>query len=145
VLGGLFRFAYTVAPFHGGPAAASTTAGSTVPSALNPNADATFVQLGALVDYYPDPESGWHAAASVGIGNIIVIPQATGADMSTATAFTALLLGGYEWRLGGDWSLGLLAVASGATSATLYDSGNNSTGYHLQPLSAGLEGSLLFY
>jgi hypothetical protein len=134
-LAGVIRLADTSASsFHGGPAG----------QAPNSNADAALVQLGVLGDFYPDPEGGWHVGALLGLGGTVVTPRATDASMNSG-GFTGSIFGGYDWWIGKSWSLGLQAVASGVTSATMFDTNHNDTGYRLQALAAGFDGSLLFY
>ena len=54
-------------------------------------------------------------------------------------------LGGYDWWVGPEWSLGVLTFLAASTPAsTKYGSGN-ATGYQLTPVTLGLEASLLLH
>lgn len=64
---------------------------------------------------------------------------------SSGNAYSGTLLGGYDWWLGPQWSLGILAVLSASTSATLQDKDGNDTGYRFNALSAGLEYALTLH
>ncbi len=98
--------------------------------------------LAFLVDWYPYPRKGWHAGGAIGIGGV-------GISGTNATFFsdsvTGSLLGGYDWWIGPEWSLGLLLVATGVSKATLQDSNGDDSGYHLAGGSIALETSLLLH
>ncbi len=145
-LAGTIRAANGTATFHGGPfehANIVSSVGSPLASA-NGDADVTFVQIGVLVDWYPNARGGWHLGGAVGPGGTVVTPLANGADMSNAT-FAGTIFGGYETWIAPQWTIGFVLVASGATRATLKDSDANDAGYRLQPLAISLESSILFY
>jgi len=105
-------------------------------------ATAAFSQLGALVDWYPDPAAGWHAGLSAGLGLTSLVIHADASQMF-GTGAAGTLFGGYDWAIGPQWSLGIGLVASGNTSAKLMDTDGADTEYRLRAFSVGLAGSLL--
>lgn len=150
VLGGGIRAWATSGTFNGGPAVTVTTttrsANGDVAMDTHDRSGKTSVgavEFGALVDWYPDPQAGWHAGASVGIGGIALTDDA-GRD-STSVSLAASLFGGYQWWLGPAWSLGLAGVMSGAGRSGLTDTNQNATGYRMMPLAIGIESLLLYY
>jgi hypothetical protein len=102
----------------------------------------SLVEFAFLVDWYPDPRKGWHVDGAIGAGDVEV-------DGSNGTLFggalTGSILGGYDWWLGPEWSLGLLLVATGGSKAALDDSSGVDTGYRLRGGSIAVEGSILFH
>jgi hypothetical protein len=124
VVAGVIRGVTARGRFHGGP---------------QPERDATGTngQLGVLVDWYPNPTSGWHVGALAGVGAITI----TDSDVrdSNGFGFGGSLFGGYDFWIGPQWSLGLQAVFSATSSATMKNSDNDDTGYKFSALSAGLE------
>lgn len=153
VLGGLARGWTTSGTFKGGPTITATTmyfqngTRTTNNITLSGNARATSVELGAFLDWYPDPEKGWHVGASVGLGSVGVTDDAGTSSQSTAVAGS--IFGGYQWWLGPAWSLGLAGIVSIASAGHLDESHADSdqidTGYKLMPLAVGLETELLYY
>src|SRR5205814_1055476 len=100
-------------------------------------------QLGLLVDWFPDPEGGLHFGGIAGVGSASVrdswIPDSTG------SVFAGTILGGYDFWVGPQWSLGLEAFVSGTTSADLKDKDQHATDYSLRALSVGVGYSLLHH
>jgi hypothetical protein len=132
VVGGTLRFADGAGHFTGAPADATSTGSG------------YFGEIGSLfVDWYPDPERGWHAGALVGLGNTGVT-DSRGRDSSGA-GFAFGVLAGHDWWIGPQWSLGVLMSVLSSTSATMTDSNGNSTGYSFTPLVAALEASILWH
>jgi hypothetical protein len=70
----------------------------------------TATGIGPFVDWYPNPASGWHAEGVIGLG---FIKASKGNQFPTQDySGTGVLLsagGGYEWWLGEQLSLGVLA------------------------------------
>lgn len=124
VVAGAFRGVTTRGRFHGGP---------------QPEHDATANngQLGVLVDWFPKPTQGWHVGGLLAVG-VVTITDADVRD-SKGAGFGASLFGGYDFWIGAQWSLGLQAVFSATSSATMTDDNNDKTGYKFSALSAGLE------
>ncbi|MCL2448972.1 MAG: hypothetical protein FWD17_08505 [Polyangiaceae bacterium] len=148
VLAGTFRFASLSATFHGGPqvtaAETSDVNGTTVTTVSTPSgASVSLFELGPLVDWFPNPEDGWHVGASFGLGGLFVTDAAE-RDLESL-AWVGSLFGGYQFWLGPRWSLGIQGMISGVTSAKLTDSRNNDTGYRMGGLTVGLETVLLYY
>jgi hypothetical protein len=130
VLGGGLRFAYGGGPFAGSPVDAQG------------NGSANLVESGVLVDWYPAPEDGWHIGGKLGLGSEGVsdsFPRYSTTDWNFASA----LLGGYDWWIAPQWSLGMLMSLATAASAALKDSNGQPTGYSFTPLIVALEVSLL--
>lgn len=149
VLGGVARQWSTMGTFNGGPPITATATysvngvHSTSTFPLSGNAKASTAEVGAFLDWYPNPEDGWHAGASLSLGSITITDDA--GSKSNSAGVAGSLFGGYQWWLGPAWSLGLSAVISSGTMSTLDDGGMNQTGYRLMPLAAGLQTELLFY
>lgn len=149
VLGGVVRAWSTKGTFNGGPTITATTTyyangvPSTSQQTLSGNARATSVEIGAFVDWYPNPENGWHVGASVGLGGMGIVDDA--GTSSVSEALGGSIFGGYQWWLGPAWSLGLAGIVSGATTGKFDDSNQNDTGYKLTPLGFGLETEILYY
>jgi len=132
VLGGALRYADGVGGFTGSP-----------PDATG-NAQGSFVQLGAFVDWYPVPDEGWHVGTQVGLGATGV--QDSRPRNSSGGALAGSIFGGYDWWIGPQWSLGLLMSLSTATSSGMTDDASGQqTGYSFTPLAFGLEASLLWH
>jgi hypothetical protein len=101
-------------------------------------------QLALLVDWYPDPQKGWHAGGAVGLGVVGASASRGGQDL-VGTDATASILGGYDWWIAPEWSLGVQLVVTGGTRATLQSSNGGDPEYRFGAGSIGLEGSLLFH
>jgi hypothetical protein len=130
VIGGGARIVDGVGVFKGAPGDAPG------------NGTATYVDvLSAFVDWFPDPENGWHVGAEAGVG-ITAITDVLSRD-SSASNFGGTVFGGYDWWVGPQWSVGINASISAATSSTLSDDHNYATGYSVHPASFGLEATVL--
>jgi len=70
------------------------------------------VQVGPLIDVYPDPGAGFHFGGGVGVAGIIVgqADPALGprARSHTTLGWGAAAMVGYEWWVADDWSTGIL-------------------------------------
>jgi hypothetical protein len=156
VLGGVAREWSTTGTFNGGPTISAKTTyymnGVATPTqlTLSGNAHAQSIEAGAFLDWYPNPEKGWHVGVSVGLGGMSMTDDAGTKSMSIAVAGS--VFGGYQWWLGPAWSLGLAGVLSASTAgrfdypSTDSDPSNqNDSGYRLTPLGVGLVTQLLYY
>jgi hypothetical protein len=149
VLGGVARDWSTRGTFKGGPVITATTttyvngAPTTNHPTLSGHAQAQNVELGAFLDWYPNPEKGWHVGGSVGLGGIAVTDDA--GERSTAGGVAGSVFGGYQWWVGPSWSIGMAGVVSVAGASHLDDSDQNDTGYKLTPFGVGLETEVLYY
>jgi hypothetical protein len=130
VVGGAFRAEQVRGTLHG----ASNPAG---------NATATVGQLGILMDWFPRPSDGWHVGGLVSLG-ILSISDSKLPDSSGA-AFAASVFGGYDFWIGPEWSLGVMATFTGTSRATLKDSNQNESGYALNALAGGVDVSIVFH
>jgi hypothetical protein len=75
------------------------------------------VVLGPFIDWYPRPSRGLHLQAAVGFASLTSGTGVAGRDdEDTYRALGGgIVLGvGYEWWIGDEWSLGVLARAQGA-------------------------------
>jgi hypothetical protein len=124
VVAGVLRAVVARGQFHGGPKPER-------------NATAANGQLGVLVDWFPKPTGGWHVGALAALGGITI----SDSDIrdSRGLGFGGSLFGGYDFWIGAEWSIGLQAVFSATSSATMKNNDNEDTGYKLNALSAGLE------
>jgi hypothetical protein len=143
-IAGTIQSTMTEATFAGGPftkATLTTDSGTAVASA---KAKLTQAQVGALVDWYPRLQSGFHGGLSAGLGAISLINDADDSKLA-GTAVSGSLFLGYDAAISRSWALGLAAVMSGATSASMKDSNGNDSGYKLSAFSIQLGASLLFF
>jgi hypothetical protein len=100
------------------------------------------IAFGPFLDWYPDPRDGWHVGLLAGIGGA----QLSNAAVSLgSTGAAAALLTGYDWWIGPQWSLGILATASAATSGRLKYDDRSDSGYRVTPLAFTLEASLTLH
>ncbi|MBN1611831.1 MAG: hypothetical protein JW940_34690 [Polyangiaceae bacterium] len=128
----------------GGPFEDATVTADGETTSASAKVAATVSHLGVLVDWYPDPSTGWHVGASAGLGSVAIINQADDSTM-TGPSGGASAFGGYDWSIGPDWSLGVALVASGNGSAKMLDSDEDDTGYRLKSYSIGITGSVLYF
>jgi hypothetical protein len=98
-------------------------------------------KVGPFVDWYPDPTRGFHLGALTGL-SVSILRSTTN---QSSAALGATIFGGYDWWIGPQWSLGVLAAASGATASSLVDSHLTGTGYRMAPLSLGINVALTFH
>lgn len=130
--------------FRGGPFVDATVTAGESSTDASPKATAAMMELGLLLDWYPDPRAGWHAGLSGGLGITTLMHQADD-SVALGTGFAASLFGGYDWSIGPQWSMGLGLLVSGTSTATMKDSDAKKTGYELRSLTVGLAGSILHF
>jgi hypothetical protein len=99
--------------------------------------------IGVLADWYPEPTGGWHVGGMIGL-SALLLREADIAD-AQGNAVSGTVFGGYDWWIGPQWSLGLMAVVSGTTSASMEDDDGNDLGYKFNALSAGLSYALTLH
>ena len=149
VLGGSLRTWIGSATFEGGPPITATTTyyANGTPTkttlTLSGHAHVATVEIGVMLDWFPNPEKGWHVGGSVGLVGMSLSDDA--ATQSTAGGVGGSIFGGYQWWLGPSWSLGLGGVLSIAGVSHLDDSNQNDVGYKLTPFGIGLQSQLLYY
>jgi hypothetical protein len=141
--GGALQFARGTAEIKGGP---SYPALPTKPNATDASklSDLAVGQLGLFVDVFPDPTKGFHVGATLGLGFTGVTPEATGVATGGGN-FAGSLFTGYDFYLGKDWSLGLMATLAAVASSGLQDSNRNDSGYHTLPLAIGVSIPITYY
>jgi hypothetical protein len=100
-------------------------------------------QLGVLVDWFPESRGGWHVGGSIGLG--VNILQDDDDDQFTGVGASASVLGGYDFWIGPQWALGILATGTLASSADLKDDDQDDTGLSLSAASIGIGASLLHH
>lgn len=91
-----------------------TDAGTADAKALN------LGMLGPFIDFYFDERSGGHLTFAIGFAGV---QQAEGEDLPDGAQFAgggfgALVGGGYEWWVGEQWSIGVIARVQYASVAT---------------------------
>ena len=82
--------------------------------------DGRFGVLGAFVTFYPNPKGGLHVFGLVGIGSYGPASRPRDARLGVGPGGTLGL--GYDWWVGGDWSMGVIArgtwIHTAATEGT---------------------------
>jgi hypothetical protein len=68
--------------------------------------------LGPFIDWYVQPEKGLHIQAAIGLANGGYEEPGDNHDTITLWGFGGMLGVGYEWWVGEQWSMGLLARAT---------------------------------
>lgn len=63
-----------------------------------------YLVTGILLDFYPNPVGGWHAALTVGVGSADIRVRN---NENTDDGFGLGIGGGYDFWIGEQWSLGL--------------------------------------
>ena len=145
VLAGTVRAASGSATFQGGPLSGATiTASNGMSVPASQKAGIGLSEIGLLIDWYPKPTAGWHAAASVGLSAAMLTNLATDSTFS-GVGIGGSLSGGYDWAIASDWSFGVEVVALGSSSASMKRDDNGDTGYRLRGFSLGLQGSILYF
>jgi hypothetical protein len=145
VLAGAAQTSSISGTFNGGPFEGANVTSSGKSAVASNKADASAIELGLLVDWYPDPSEGWHVGISGGLGVISVKNHADDSTMS-GTSTAGSLFGGYDWSIGPGWSLGLALVGSGTLAASLKNSSDQTDmGYRMKAYSIGLSGSFLYF
>jgi hypothetical protein len=132
--------------FHGGPMVFVTTPTGVVQNqamALKGNAHAILGLIGVLADWFPAPTGGWHLGGALGLGGASVTDDAN--NIIGGSSVVGSVFGGYQWWLGPSWSLGISGLVTMAPRLNMTDFNGNDTGYHMMPLSVGLQGLLLYY
>ncbi len=66
-------------------------------------------------------------------------------NYSRGNGFGISILGGYDWWIGPQWSLGLMGVVATSTTVHMSDSNGNDTGYQFTPATIGIEASILHH
>jgi hypothetical protein len=128
--------------------ATSGRSGPTVNSvpAVSVAAGTAVVQLGLLADWYPMAESGWHGGGSIALSGFGIGPNNGSSNQTLAgTSTGGSLFGGYDWWLGGRWSLGAMAVVGTMGRSSLQDSNRNDSGYSMMPFFFSVEGTAVFF
>lgn len=113
------------------------------PEGQEQDASMARAMIGVLVDWFPQPDDGWHVGAAVGFAGITLTDSAF--EDAVGAAFSAKVFGGYDWWIGPQWTLGLAAlIAATPSSALVVDDGDKS-GYRFYSLSAGVAGSITLH
>ncbi len=138
VVAGTLMFAGATGALNGGGICA-------VPPCALPTGDVSSGQviLGGLVDWFPVPTGGFHVGGSLGLGGLAITYP--GGNDSSGSSLGLSVLGGYDWWIGPEWSLGLMGVVAVSTPTYMTDNANGSTGYHLTPATIAVEASLLYH
>jgi len=100
--------------------------------------------LGAMVDWYPNPRGGWHVGVAAGLGATNLMFSADDTKLF-ATGLGGLVTGGYDWRLGRDFWLGLSLQVSGVTRGTMKDEDGRDTGWKMKSFGLGVGSSLVYF
>lgn len=131
--------------FKGGPFADATVTSNGVTRTASRKAEGGFGTIGLLVDWYPDPASGWHTGLAPGLGVISLTNAADDSDLGGLN-FGGSVFAGYDWHFARKWAIGWQLTVSGATTTKLKkDFDSPDSGYRLTPFSVGVQASLLYF
>jgi hypothetical protein len=145
VLAGTVQASTINTTFTGGPFVDENVTSNGKSLKASNKADASAVQFGLLVDWYPNLSDGWHVGLSAGVGATSVKNHADDSTMTGGSA-AGTLFGGYDWAIGPEWSIGFALVASGSrTTAMKYGSDQPDPGYRLKSTFLGISGSFLYF
>jgi hypothetical protein len=145
VLAGTLQASTVTAKFKGGPFENKSISLDDQAIDATPKADVVFSQIGLLVDWYPEPSSGWHLGASGGWGLISLLNRADDSTL-VGTSVGGTVFGGYDWFIAKEWSMGFSLIASGVTPASLKETEEGADArYRLRAVSVGLGGSILYF
>ena len=87
--------------------------------------NANFGVIGFMVDWFPDPEGGFHFGGTIGAAAMTVSNQ-TGTTTNSRTGFGGSLGVGYDFWVAREWSFGILGkFAGGSVGGT--DNGNHDS------------------
>jgi hypothetical protein len=90
------------------------------------NVSLVTLALQGMVDWAPSEVGGFHVGAAIGLGNERL--EIAGFDDSRVDLAVSAIAG-YDWRLPGRWSLGVLLDASLYSAADLHDEYGNDTSF----------------
>jgi hypothetical protein len=145
VLAGTVSGATAQGTFKGGPFRNATIAVDGSNISASHKAEASFGEIGLLIDWYPNPAAGWHAGLSGGLGAVVIKNDADDSSL-VGVSPAGSIFGGYDWAIARSWSLGLSLTVSGASAASMKQaSGGGDAGYQLTPVSASVQASLLYF
>lgn len=132
------------ADFEGGPFSdANITAGDVTVRASR-RARFSYGQIGALVDWYPQPLGGFHGGLSAGFGAVALTNNADDSQLA-GFASSGSLFFGYDTVISRSWGFGVALVLSGVTTASLKNTDGEETAYQLKAYAIGLAASLLYF
>jgi hypothetical protein len=128
----------------GTPAPGLVIAGAAIAHIASPtvNGSETFLALanyGVLVDWFPDPAHGWHVGGAMGLG---FIGYATSDGTARGFSVGGSVLGGYDFWLAPQWSVGVLVVATAGPTMSMHDTGPRDPS-ELMPAAIAIEASVL--
>jgi hypothetical protein len=100
-----------------------------------------------LAEWFPDPTSGWHFGASVGVMALSArVPLATFQFVDASSSTVGLsAFGGYDFWIGPEWSIEVAALATTTTRASMQDNNGVDTGYALDLSSFGAQLALVYH
>jgi hypothetical protein len=114
------------------------------PSGGTHNWTAGLAALDAFVDWFPNEHRGWHLGGALGLAGVAV--QNRDADVSYAGGAVHVRgLGGHDFWVGPQWSLGVQAALDATTRAQMNDKDQNDTGYKMGALGFFLEFTALYH
>lgn len=105
------------------------------PSGADDRAAVSLLNLGVIADWYPEPTGGWHVGAGIGLGALTL--SASGVSDSVGASFLGRIFGGYDWWIGPQWSLGVMAILSATPSINMIVD-DDKNGYRYHTITAGL-------
>ena len=86
---------------------ARTTSADSEGGAVNPDDDYAIITLGPMVDWWFDPDAGFHALLGFGFGATSGV-QPEGADGGSASGLGVFAGIGHKWWISDEWGLGAL-------------------------------------
>src|SRR5439155_18501288 len=79
------------------------------------DANMNFGLLGPFIDWYPDPEGGFHFGGMLGVAVLTASNPDTGNTTASDTGFGGAIGAGYDFWIAPEWSLGILGKLMGGT------------------------------
>lgn len=101
-------------------------------------------KIGALVDWYPLPQYGFHLGVSGGISFTSMTLHADDTILAGVSPYGALLIG-YDWPISRTIAFGLALMGSAAGSTELKYDGKTKSGYEFSTQSIGIGASFLYF
>jgi hypothetical protein len=99
--------------------------------------------FGALADWYPNPEDGWHVGGAIGLAGVAL----TNGGVNTLNGYGlgVSVLGGYDWWIGPQLSLGVMSVVATSNQVEMLNESHDGSGFRLTPATVSIQGTLAYH